>query len=196
MLRGAVYVSGEVKTPLGNVVEVSSDASGYRKFVSITELLERGGQALEPNFLEGKALTLKDGLIRDTLGARLDCDGRVRVEGPAGMSPGILISSGLIMVEGDCGKNAGVLMKGGRLVILGDADDFSGAEMRSGQIFIKGSAGSYCCAKMKGGSLFAREGKAVPPASVRQPDQAELSDIARVLHLNPIYAMMYRKFSL
>jgi formylmethanofuran dehydrogenase subunit C len=112
------------------------------------------------------------------------------------MSPGILISSGLVTVEGDCGKNAGVLMRGGRLVILGDADDFAGAEMRGGQIFIKGSAGSYCCAKMKGGSLFAREGKALPPASVRQPDQAELSDIARVLHLNSIYAMMYRKFSL
>ncbi len=39
MVAGAVYVSGMVEEPLGNIIEVHSDVAGYRKFVSITDLL-------------------------------------------------------------------------------------------------------------------------------------------------------------
>jgi len=51
MLRGSIYVTGRVESPLGNVVEVASDLTGYRKFVSITEALEKGIEVLEPNIL-------------------------------------------------------------------------------------------------------------------------------------------------
>ena len=53
MLRGAIYVSGRVDEPLGNMIEVPSDLTGYRKFVSITESLEKGIKVSEPNILDG-----------------------------------------------------------------------------------------------------------------------------------------------
>ena len=39
MVAGAVYVSGRVEAPLGNIIEVRSGVEGYRRFVSITDLL-------------------------------------------------------------------------------------------------------------------------------------------------------------
>jgi len=34
MLRGAIYVSGRIDLPMGNVIEVECDRTGYRKFIS------------------------------------------------------------------------------------------------------------------------------------------------------------------
>ena len=53
MLRGAIYVSGRVEAPLGNVVEVESDLTGYQK----VRLGHRGSgkrhqAVLEPNTLD------------------------------------------------------------------------------------------------------------------------------------------------
>jgi len=196
MLRGAIYVSGRVEPPLGNVVEGVSDLSGYRKFISLTESLERCLPVHEPNHQGKNELVICDGILRDTLGARNLVDRAIRLRGDAGMSTGILMQRGLIEVLGDAGRNTGVLLQGGRIVIKGSTGDFTGAEMRGGEIFVAKNAGNFACAKMRGGAVYAREGKPLPPAQARMLGPSEQAAVARLLGLSLLYAMMYRKLSL
>ena len=196
MLRGAIYVSGRVMPPLGNVVEAESELSGYRKFVSVTEALEKDLAVLPPNEISEKGLAIKDGLIRDTLGARNPTKKSLLLGGDAGMSTGILMGSGSIEVDGDSGANTGVLMQGGRIVIRGSTGDFTGAEMRAGEIIIEGDAGSFACARMKGGAVYARRGKCLPPARMQNLDGGEQAMLSRSLEIPLLHAMMYKKFSL
>lgn len=196
MLRGAVYVSGKVMPPLGNVVEAESDLSGYRKFISVTEVLERGLSILPPNLVSENCLAIKDGIIRDTLGARSATGKRLLLQGDAGMSTGILMGSGLIEVDGDAGPNTGVLTRGGRIVVRGRTGDFTGAEMRAGEIMIEGDAGSFACARMRGGAVYARKGKAVPPVRMQNPDSIEQAMISHIFSIPVLHAMMYQKFCL
>lgn len=196
MQRGAIYVSGEIKLPQGNVVQVQSDLTGYRKFVSVTETMERGLAVLEPNSADRNGLTICDGILRDTLGARNPTDKAIHLEGDAGMSTGILMRSGLIEVMGDAGQNTGVLMQGGRIVVSGRCGDFTGAEMRGGEIMVGGDAGSFTCAKMRGGTVYARNAKNLPPVMAQVPSSQELSAIARALNIPALHAMMHRKMCL
>ncbi len=196
MLRGMIYVTGRVESPLGNVIEVESDLTGYRKFVSITEALEKGIGVLEPNILDKCGLIIRDGVLRDTLGARNSADKAVRSQGDAGMSTGILMRSGQIVVLGNADRNTGVLNQGGSIVIRGKAGDFTGAEMRGGEVFVEGDAGKFTCARMRGGAVYEKEGKPVPPARARLLSSSEQVRVAKILEQAPIYAMMYRKFSL
>ncbi|MEI8004057.1 MAG: tributyrin esterase [Methanothrix sp.] len=196
MQRGAIYVSGETKSPLGNIIQVQSDLTGYKKFVSATEALEKSMPVLEPNLADKNGLTICDGILRDTLGARNSTDRTVRLQGDAGMSTGILMRSGLIEVSGDAGPNTGVLMRGGRIVVLGRTGDFTGTEMKGGEILVKGDAGSFTCARMKGGAVYAKEGKSVPPVRVQMPCSNELSTLAQALEIPILHAMMYRKLCL
>ncbi|MFZ2470797.1 MAG: tributyrin esterase [Methanothrix sp.] len=196
MQRGAIYVSGKIKSPLGNVVQVQSDLTGYRKFVSVTEALEKSLPVLGPNTADKNGLTICDGILRDTLGARNSTDKTVRLQGDAGMSTGILMRAGRIEVLGDAGQNTGVLMQGGRIVVWGRSGNFTGAEMSRGEIFVEGDAGSFACARMRGGAVYAREGKSVPPVCVQMPSSHELAAIAQALKIPMLHAMMYRKMCL
>ena len=196
MLRGSIYVTGRVESPLGNVVEVASDLTGYRKFVSITEALEKGIEVLEPNILGRCGLTICDGVLRDTLGARNPTDKAVRLQGDAGMSTGILMQSGQIVVLGNADRNTGVLSQGGSIIIRGKTGDFTGAEMRGGEVFVEGDAGKFTCARMRGGAVYAKEGKPLPPARAQLLSSPEQIRVAKALDQAPLYAMMYRKFSL
>lgn len=195
MLRGTIYVSGQIEQPLGNVIETETDLCGYRKFISITEALEKGTTVLEPNIMEKSRLVICDGILRDTLGARNRVDKAIGVA-EAGMSTGILMRAGLLDVSGCSGSNTGVLLSGGRIIIRGSTGDFTGAEMRKGEIFVGKNAGSFACARMRGGSVYAREGKAVPPAKERMLEPAEQAAVAKALCLNPLYAMMYKRLGL
>ena len=196
MLRGAIYVSGEIKSPMGNVVPVHSDLNGYRKFVSVTEMLEKSLPVLVPNTADKNGLTICDGILRDTLGARNPTDKTVLLQGDAGMSTGILMRAGRMEVLGDAGPNTGVLMRGGRIVVRGRAGDFTGAEMRGGEILVVGDAGSFTCARMRGGAVYAKEGKSVPPARAQMPSSHELAALAKALKIPMLHAMMYRKMGL
>jgi formylmethanofuran dehydrogenase subunit C len=196
MLRGSIYVSGRVELPLGNVIEVESDLTGFRKFISITETLEKSLMVLEPNILDKRGLIIRDGLLRDTLGARNPADKTVRMESDAGMSTGILMRSGQIVVLGDADRNTGVLMQGGRILVSGKAGDFTGTEMRGGDVFVEGDAGKFTCAQMRGGAVYAKSGKPLPPSREQMLNSSELTLVAKALELAPLYAMMYRKFSL
>jgi formylmethanofuran dehydrogenase subunit C len=196
MLRGAIYLSGRVESPLGNVVQVESDRSGFQKFVSITEVLEKSIPVLEPNALDQTGLFIRDGHLRDTIGARNPTKRTVRLECDAGMSTGILMQSGIIEVEGDAGQNTGVLMRGGRVVVRKNTGDFTGAEMRGGEVYVAGRIGGFACARMKGGAVYAKDARPLPPARAQMLSPSEQRDLAGVLGQSPLYAMMYRKFSL
>ena len=196
MLRGAIYISGEIKPPLGNVVQVQSDLTGYRKFVSATEALEISMFVLEPNTADNNGLAIRDGILRDTLGARNPTDKKICLQGNAGMSTGILMRSGLIEVMGNAGPNTGVLMQGGRIVVKGRTGDFTGAEMRGGEILIEGDAGSFTCAGMRGGSVYAKKGKIVPPVRMQMTSSLEQAALAKALKIPMLHAMMYRKLCL
>lgn len=193
MQRGAIYVSGSIKPPLGNVVQTKSDLSGYRKFVSITEALEKNLAIVEPNVSDEKGLTIGDGILRDTIGARNPTTKKILLKGDAGMSTGILMRRGSIEVFGDAASNTGVLLQGGRIVVRGSTGDFTGAEMKGGEIMVEDDAGSYSCARMKGGAVYARKGKPLPPARMLMPDSREQSAIAQALNIPLLHAMMYRK---
>jgi formylmethanofuran dehydrogenase subunit C len=196
MLRGAIYVSGKVEPPLGNAVEVQTDLTGYRKYVSLTDALENRLPVLEPNYGNESGILVSDGILRDTVGARNAANREIRIEGDVGMSTGILLKSGLIDISGCAGRNTGVLMRGGRIVIRGSSEDFTGEEMRGGEIFVGESAGNFACAKMSGGLVYAKKGKPLPPAKVQALSSAEQTAVARVLELNPFYAMMYCRLGL
>jgi formylmethanofuran dehydrogenase subunit C len=195
MLRGIIYISGSIEEPFGNVIETETDLSGYRKFISITEALERNVPVLEPNLWKGQCLFLYDGIHRDTIGARNCTNKAMMVKGNAGMSAGILMNSGSINISGNSDSNTGVLMKGGMLVIKGSTGDFTGAEMIGGEIFIEKSAGNYCCPKMKGGTVYARDGKPIPPAKIHALSDVERARLMRIFGINPLHILMYKKMS-
>jgi formylmethanofuran dehydrogenase subunit C len=130
MLRGAIYVSGGVEQPLGNVVEAETDLTGYRKYVSLTDALEHRLPVLGPNQQGEKGILIADGILRDTVGARNTADREIRIKGDAGMSTGILMRSGLVDVTGNAGSNTGVLMKGGRMVIRAAQETLPGLRCR------------------------------------------------------------------
>jgi formylmethanofuran dehydrogenase subunit C len=194
MVSGSIYVNGNVKQPIGNVIEVKSDRVGYRKFMSITNLLhERSIDEILPhNILSGDDLFLKDGIIRDTIAARLDSDKTVTVEGNAGMSTGILMKRGFVRVDGDAGMNTGVLQRGG-MIIVNNTGEFAGAYMKGGTLVIRGKAKGYVGANMKGGVIFYK-GDAMLPASA--PDESDIRMLVRLLDISRVEAMMFRKFLL
>lgn len=193
MVSGAIYVKGNVKQPMGNVIEVESDRFGYKKYRSITGILQEGlmEALLLPNILDGDELFIRDGVIRDTIGARLDADKRITVEGDAGMSTGILMKRGFVRVEGDTGMNTGVLMRGG-IIIANNASEFAGAYMRGGALIIRGKAKGYVGANMKGGVIFYK-GETMHPASA--PDENDIRMLVRLLDISRVEAMMFRKYS-
>jgi formylmethanofuran dehydrogenase subunit C len=58
---------------------------------------------------------------------------------------------GRIRVEGDAGMHLGAQMRGGEILLNGNADDWAGAEMHGGRIHIRGNAGNLVGAVYRGG---------------------------------------------
>ncbi len=193
MVSGALYVKGNVRQPVGNVVEVESDRSGYRKYRSITGILQEGlkEKPVPPNVVEGDELLIKDGMLRDTIAARFDADKRVIVYGAVGMSTGILMKRGFIQVE-NAGMNTGVLLRGGT-IIAGDVGEFAGAYMKGGTLIIKGKAKGYVGANMKGGTIF-HKGEVMLPSVPLEGNDIRM--LIRLLGMSQVEAMMFRKYSI
>lgn len=170
MVSGTVYVNekNKVKEPMGNVIEVESDIKGYKKFVSITEFVEgryNQEKLLKPNKFNKSdyKLVLNDKIVRDTVGARLEKDATIEINGNTDLSTGILMKKGTIVVNGDAGKNTGAVLNGGTVVINGNTGDFTAFEMKKGTIIVDGDAGKFLGARRKGGIIYAREGSPTPP---------------------------------
>ncbi len=141
--------------------------------------------------MTGDGLLLKDGLIRDTVAARLDSDMGVTVEGDVGMSTGILMRRGTVHVHGDAGMNSGVLLRGGMLVV-GDTGEFAGAYMRGGTLIIAGKAKGYAGANMRGGAIFYKGNAIAKPVSL---DGSDIRMLVKLLGISQSEAMMFKKYS-
>jgi formylmethanofuran dehydrogenase subunit C len=192
MVRGAIYVKGNVKQPIGNVVEVVSDRKDYRKFISITDMLNEGQteKILHPNVMEDDCIFLRDGIIRDTIAARLDADKKVIVEGDSGMSTGILMKCGFIHIEGDAGLNTAVLLRGGT-IITGNTGEFACAYMKDGSVIIQGKAKGYVGANMIGGTIFYKGEAMIPGFPVNEGD---IRMLVRLLDIGKMEAMMFKRY--
>jgi formylmethanofuran dehydrogenase subunit C len=180
MLSGAIYVMGDVKEPLGNVVQVESDLEGYKKFISITWLLHHPEEQainaiLEPNEFKEGELFLIDGLLRSTLAARCMKEAKVHVNGDVGISVGILMRNGLVVIEGNAGVNAAALLNGGTVIVLGDVAEFLGVEMKKGVVFVKGNTKGFVGAKMTAGRIICRRTKPIPPVTEKKLETADLA---------------------
>lgn len=166
MARGNIYIKGEVNEPMGNLVEVKSDVKGYRKYRSITDIMHHGpgrDKLLSSEFVANK-LIIHDGTVKDTVGARLNREVEIVVNGNVDLSTGILMRKGTVRVIGSAGKNSGALLNGGTLIIDGDTDDFTAIDMIKGKIFVNGDAGKFLAANKKTGTIFAKNGRPIPPA--------------------------------
>ncbi|MCL2157031.1 MAG: hypothetical protein FWH54_03310 [Methanobrevibacter sp.] len=175
MRRGNIYVKGKVTAPIGNLLEIKSDLKGYKKFISITEFLMDGPSKIKliDSNLSGKILEINDGIIRDTIGARLDLDTEIIVNSDVDLSTGILMKKGIVRVNGNAGNNTAALLNGGTIIINGNCDDFSSVEMKKGILVVNGDAGKFLGAKKTGGTIFAKKGSPIHPTSEKKLDNED-----------------------
>jgi formylmethanofuran dehydrogenase subunit C len=165
MARGSIYVKGHVNEPMGNLVEVKSQVKGYQKYRSITDIMHHGLQEdrLVGCHLTGDRLIINDKTVKDTVGARLNRDAEIVMNGKVDLSTGILMRKGVVRINGSAGKNSGALLNGGTLIIDGNTDDFTAIDMIKGKIIINGNAGKFMAANKKRGHILARNARPIPP---------------------------------
>lgn len=175
MARGSIYVKGIVKEPIGNLIQLKSDLKGYKKFKSITDIVTNGlnGEKLIGGELSRKRLTIDDGMIRDTIGARLNMDAEIIHQGDLDLSTGILMRKGVVKVNGNAGKNTGALLNGGTVVINGNSDDFAAIEMKKGTLIINGNAGKFMGAQKESGVILAKYGNPIPPTEQKNLEESD-----------------------
>ena len=183
--KGSIYVNGEVTDPIGNIVEVKSDVKGYRKFISITELLmDNPKLKLIGANKSGKKLEINDGLVRDTVGARLNGDFEIIINENVDLSTGILMKKGIVRVNGNGGNNTAALLNGGTIIIDGNCDDFTAVEMKKGIVIINGDAGKFLAPKKVSGKIYAKEGSPIHPTKEHGLNQEDKS-ILQKYKFNP-----------
>ena len=73
----------------------------------------------------GDKLLIDDGTVKDTVGARLNHDAEIIMNGNVDLSTGILMRKGTVRINGTAGKNTGALLNGGIVIIDGNTDDFT-----------------------------------------------------------------------
>lgn len=173
--KGSIYVSGKIKEPIGNLVEVKSDIKRYRKFISVTELLMDNpiNIKLIDAKIYGKKLEINDGLIRDTLGARLNKDFEIILKGDADLSTGILMKKGIVRVDGNSGNNTAALLNGGTVIINGNCNDFTAVEMKKGIVIVNGDAGKFLAPKKISGKIYSKNGSPIFPVKKQKLDNED-----------------------
>ena len=198
MVAGELYISGTVHEPLGNIIEVVSDIDGYKTFRSITDIMcsGPGEDTLVSNSLDegNNILTINDGILRGTIGARMDCRGTVRVESDAYNGTGLLMRQGIVYVKGNAGMNTGSRLAGGTVVISGNVDEFAGAYMRSGILVINEAKG-YVGANMTGGAIYSKKKVPLsPPATPVKKSGENSKMLRRVIGAGQLEVMLYNKY--
>ncbi|WP_244603479.1 formylmethanofuran dehydrogenase [Methanococcoides sp. NM1] len=197
MSAGTLYLKGDIEEPLGNIIEVSSDEEGYRKFISITELL-CGNSSEVPignSFDAGnKELVLTDNILRGTLASRCDCNAEIIVEGHVYNGTGLLMENGTITVRGDAGLNTGAHLNGGNVVIEGTVGEFAGAYMKAGVLLFNDAKG-YAGAGMLGGTIYSRKKiPPAPPAEKMRMGGKDSSTVRKLTGSGRVESMLYNKY--
>jgi formylmethanofuran dehydrogenase subunit C len=200
MVSGTIYVKDNVEEPLGNVVEVISDETGYRKFISITDILCQGrikDELINNNYDERKNhLLLNDSIMRGTIAARCNCKAIITVEGDVYNGTGLLMQKGKIHVTGDAGMSTGAHLDGGLIVVEGTTGEFAGAYMKKGTI-IMGDARGYAGANMKDGMILSKKKvKVSHPVEELDITQEDANMIMKNLGIGHVEAMSYHKYGI
>ncbi|WP_292352660.1 formylmethanofuran dehydrogenase [Methanomethylovorans sp. PtaU1.Bin093] len=196
MASGSIYIKGNIEEPWGNILEVTSDVEGYRKFRSITDLISNGPgkDTLKNNSLSENTLKLNDGILRGTVGARCNWQGIILVEGDVYNGTGVLMQQGTIMIKGDAGMNTGSHLDGGTVVVHGSVGEFSGAYMKDGRLIFINAKG-YVGAGMTGGAIYSKKKVSTSPPAVKarlEKDDIEL--IRRTMETGRVESMLYNKY--
>jgi formylmethanofuran dehydrogenase subunit C len=200
MVTGALYVAGSISEPFGNIIEVRSDVSGYRKFRSITDIVcsGPGDDVLLLNMFdpENNTLLLNDSILRATVGARCNRPATIRIEGRAHNGTGVLMREGTIIVNGDAGMNTGSHLDGGTVAVLGNVGEFAGAYMKSGVLAFKNARG-YIGAGMSGGTIYSRSRvKTNSPVAKVRMGKEDVALMRRIMDAGRIDAGLYNKYEL
>ena len=200
MVSGTIYIAGIVDEPLGNVVEVVTDEPGYRKFRSITDIMCNGpgSDVLIKNYFNErtKELHIEDGLLRGTVAARCYCDASVTITGNVYNGTGLLMKKGTVNVRGDAGMNTGAHLDGGVVIVEGTAGEFAGAYMKKGMLLLNDAKG-FAGANLKDGVILSKKKiKTSPPVQEIEITQEDAKLIMKLLGINHIEAMSYRKYGI
>lgn len=200
MVAGTLYIAGSIREPFGNIIEVESDISGYRKFRSITDIVCNGPGndilLLNRYNSDDNSLLLNDGILRATVGARCSKPVTIRIEGDAHNGTGVLMREGTLIVNGNAGMNTGSHLNGGTVAVLGSVGEFAGAYMKRGVLAFKDAKG-YIGAGMAGGTIYSRNRVKTnsPVAKVRMwKEDAAL--MHRIMAAGRIDAALYNKYEL
>ncbi len=196
MAAGSLYIKGDIEEPLGNILEVTSDIEGYRKFRSITDLLSNGlgKDTLKNNSLSENTLKLNDGILRGTIGSRCNWQGTVLVEGDVYNGTGVLMQQGTIIIKGDAGMNTGSHLDGGTVVVHGSVGEFSGAYMKAGRLIFLNAKG-YVGAGMTGGTIYSKKKSSTsPPAAKTRLEKDDIEFIRKNMETGRVESMLYNKY--
>ncbi|MCD4821210.1 MAG: formylmethanofuran dehydrogenase [Methanococcoides sp.] len=197
MSAGSLYITGDIEQPFGNIIEVVSDVEGYRKFISITELLcGNGVEELcknEFDAVNGK-LILDDGILRGTLASRCNCDAEIIVKGDVYNGTGLLMEMGNVNVQGNAGLNTGAHLNGGSVVVEGTVGEFSGAYMKAGTLIFNDAKG-YVGAGMLGGVIYSKKKVTpAPPAEKVRVGGQDISIVRKLTGAGRVESMLYNKY--
>jgi len=90
--------------------------------------------------------------IGDFFNVEGTCNGEIRVVGDASRVKrmGSGMSQGRLVIEGDAGMHLGAAMTGGEIRVQGNAGDWLGAEMSGGRITVTGNAGHMVGSALRG----------------------------------------------
>lgn len=193
---GTIYVKGEVTPPFGNIVEVNSDVTEYRKFRTITDILLNGldNDELIVNSFENSKLKLVDGILRGTIGSRSDSDGIIEVNGDVHNGTGLLMQHGTIIVNGNAGMNTGSHLNGATIIIRGKTEEFAGAYMKKGKLIFLDAKG-HVGAGIKGGSIFSKKRVNFSPSATKVSlEKEDLGFIRSSMDAGKIEALLYNKY--
>lgn len=198
MVVGTLYIKGSIEQPFGNIVELVSDAEGFRKFRSITDILCNGigkDELIDNEFdKEQNTLVLKDNIPRGTVAARCTCDAKVIIEGDAYNGTGLLAKKATIVVNGNAGMNTGSHLNGGTVIVHGDVGEFAGAYMKDGKLVFMNAKG-FIGAEMEGGAIYSRSrSKTGPPAEKFRMSRDDSAFIRKAMDTGRVESMLYNKY--
>jgi formylmethanofuran dehydrogenase subunit C len=98
--------------------------------------------------------------LADLFTVRGGPSGRIRMEGDLATVKGLGtgMQDGRLLIEGNAGMHVGALMRGGCIEVGGSAGDWAGAEMTGGLLWIRGDAGNRAGSAYRGSKFGMRGG--------------------------------------
>ncbi len=195
MVAGTLYISGKIAEPFGNIIEVKSDREGYRKFVSITDLLcNSREETVISNQMEGKKLILSDNIQRGTIAARCYCDVDILVKGDVYNGSGLLMQKGTLVIEGNAGMNTAAHLNGGTVIVKGKCGEFAGAFMKDGYLLAEEMQG-YVGADMKDGVILTHKKVNIsPPAKKGKLGKPDIDLLKKHMGAGRFASLQYNKY--